>query len=59
MTVWVLVIACYQSFFCSQGPTWQHDKVYASKAECEMEGVLRARKGEIALCLEGTLFTSD
>ena len=55
MTIWVLIIVCINSIWCSAGSTWQTDKVYASRSECEQVGKIRARRGEAGVCLEGNM----
>lgn len=53
-TVWVLVLVCVNSFWCSAGEEWHTDRVYATKIECREEGALRAkRKNMLVMCIEG------
>ena len=53
-TVWVLVLICVNSFWCSAGDIWQTDQYYQTKIECKEAGALRAkRRNMLIMCLEG------
>ena len=55
MPVWILIVVCINTIWCSQGATWHGDIYYTSKTDCEIDGKKRAKSYEVIVCLEGTV----